>query len=282
MLNFVRAVSCTTGPISSRTNPRVKAVRRLIASRRARSKEGVVFVEGHRLVLDALAAGHRAKALFFCAEALQRAQHGEALQAVMRKLPTDVPVEMTQDILDYISDTVHGQGVAAILQRVDAPLPSTPQLVMALDRISDPGNLGTLLRTATGAGVDYVLLSEGCADMYGLKTLRAGMGAQFRIPTRADMTWPELQRHAQERGLRLRVADGSGSTRHFDVNWSEPSMLVIGSEADGPCSEALDAASEVVSIPLVEDSAESLNAAIAGAVILFEARRQLLGRTDRP
>eukprot|EP00188_Purpureofilum_apyrenoidigerum_P003387 Plantae.Rhodophyta-Purpureofilum_apyrenoidigerum.ctg35152.p1 GENE.Plantae.Rhodophyta-Purpureofilum_apyrenoidigerum.ctg35152~~Plantae.Rhodophyta-Purpureofilum_apyrenoidigerum.ctg35152.p1 ORF type:complete len:281 (-),score=35.36 Plantae.Rhodophyta-Purpureofilum_apyrenoidigerum.ctg35152:416-1258(-) len=278
MLTFTRAMCCTRGPISSRTNPRVKSIRRLIASRRARSKEGVVVVEGHRLVLDALAAGHRAQTLFYCAEALTRGQHGEMLEKLVQNLPLNVPVEMTQDVLDYISDTVNSQGVAAILQKVEAPLPNVPRLVMALDRINDPGNVGTLLRAAVGAGVDYVLLSEGCADVYGLKALRAGMGAQFRIPTRADMTWAELQRHVQEHKLCLRVADGRGPMRHFDVDWSKPSMLVIGSEADGPRKEALDAASEIVSIPLVEDSADSLNAAVAGAVIVFEARRQLLKR----
>mmetsp|Transcript_29915 Transcript_29915/g.114860 ORF Transcript_29915/g.114860 Transcript_29915/m.114860 type:complete len:105 (+) Transcript_29915:874-1188(+) len=102
------------------------------------------------------------------------------------------------------------------------------------------------------------------------------MGAQFRIPVLPNWEWTDIESYSRERGLALIVADGSGDVRHYSYDWQEPSVLVVGAEADGPSAEVLKSADCCVSIPLAEDSAESLNAAVAGAVILFEAQRQRL------
>lgn len=146
--------------------------------------------------------------------------------------------------------------------------------------------MGTLMRSAAGAGVDGVILTSGCADVWSLKALRAGMGAQFRLPIISNMKWPTLSEYLLcKYKCSVCVADGESSNRvsrgncaaasvHYaDYDWTMPSALVVGSEADGPSADAQALAQYKVSIPLSND-VESLNAAVAGAVILFEARRQ--------
>lgn len=150
----------------------------------------------------------------------------------------------------------------------------------------DPGNVGTLLRAAAGAGADGVLLTPGCADPWGLKALRAGMGAQLRMPVVCGVGWPAIDALLRaDLGCAVCVADGddAGSARpaadrrpsvgYAQHDWTAPSALVVGSEADGPSAEAHALASARVSIPMA-NGMESLNAGVAGAVILFEASRQ--------
>ena len=120
--------------------------------------------------------------------------------------------------------------------------------------------------------MDAVCISTGCADVWGLKALRAGMGAQFRLSVRANMKWEYIREYVQQAGLRVHVADSDG-TNYTSVDWTTPSALIIGSEANGVCDEARGLAKEIVGIEL-DGGVESLNAAMAGGIILFEAKRQ--------
>lgn len=162
----------------------------------------------------------------------------------------------------------------------------TSSKVLVCDSVHDPGNIGTLLRSAAGANVDGVILTSGCADVWSLKALRAGMGAQLRLPVKADVEWPVVADLLQSKfECAVCVADGDMSDsapeagnalrtlNYSDYDWTKKSALVIGSEADGPSVSAMKLASCKVSIPLARN-VESLNAATAGAVILFEAIRQ--------
>lgn len=174
---------------------------------------------------------------------------------------------------------------------------------MVCDSVQDPGNVGTLLRAAAGAGVHGVILSAGCADAWGLKALRAGMGAQLRLPVLTECAWPDIRQVLLERyGCTVCVADGDSegdsqgdskgdgddgaiealqapdvsrrkAVEYWRHDWTQASALIVGSEGGGPCPEAHEIASTRVSIPMANGT-ESLNAAVAGAVILFEASRQ--------
>lgn len=141
--------------------------------------------------------------------------------------------------------------------------------------MGDPGNVGTLVRSAAAAGAGGVVLTRGCADVWSPKALRAGMGAQLRLPVAAGLDAPAVVALARERGLALRVADGRGAVPYDGVDWAVPALLVVGGEAAGPSAALLSAADEVVAIPLW-GGVESLNAAVAGSVVLYEARRQRL------
>lgn len=152
-------------------------------------------------------------------------------------------------------------------------MPKSPTLALICDEIRDPGNLGSLLRSAAAAGVQAVALTRGCADAWGLKALRSGMGAQFRVPITSDMEWSQIRAYCDATKMNIKVAEGSSKLSYTQIDWRAPSALVIGSEAQGPSVEAFKAAHHKISIPM-SDHVESLNAAMAGAVILFEAKRQ--------
>ncbi|MCZ7571500.1 MAG: RNA methyltransferase [Ardenticatenaceae bacterium] len=170
-----------------------------------------------------------------------------------------------------LTETVTPQGVVAVIPVPALPWPPRPTLVLVCDAVRDPGNLGTLLRAAAGAGVDGVLLPKGNVDVWSAKVLRAGMGAHFRLPLRAHCGWGAVARQVE--GLIVRLAEAAGDLAYDRVDWTEPSALVVGGEAAGASREAAQLAAETIAIPLAND-VESLNAAMAGSIILFEAQRQ--------
>src|SRR5262249_33514926 len=152
-------------------------------------------------------------------------------------------------------------------------IPRSPQHVLVLDAISDPGNLGTILRTAAAAGVDLVLLAPGCVDPYNDKALRGGMGAHFRVPVLAQ-SWEKIAEICTN--LTVFLGESYGNLTYDDADWAHGWALIIGSEAHGASEAASGLAQQRISIPMAAET-ESLNAASAAAVILFEAARQ--GRT---
>lgn len=241
--------------ITSTQNERVKQVAALQAQAKRRRKEGRIVLEGVRLVRDALDAGHRPDYILYTAET--DSLHTEALlvsEAVMR----------------HMSDTQQPQGVIGVFPLPQITPPPAPERVLILDAIRDPGNLGTLLRTAAAAGVQAVLVAPGCVDPYNPKVLRAGMGAHFRVPL-AEMDWSRIGTYCA--GLRVCLADAAGDTRYDLADWRAGWALITGSEAHGASAEAQQIASARVYIPMAA-ATESLNAATAAAVILFEAQRQ--------
>jgi TrmH family RNA methyltransferase len=150
------------------------------------------------------------------------------------------------------------------------PLPRQPSRVLILDNLRDPGNMGTILRTAGAAGVQVVVLSPGCTDPYNPKVLRSGMGAHFCVPV-VEATWQQIEEYCES--LNVYLARGKGGLAYDRADWRSDWALIIGNEAHGVGDEATDIASTPVTIPMAV-ATESLNAAIAAAVILFEAARQ--------
>lgn len=148
-------------------------------------------------------------------------------------------------------------------------------MILICDGVSDPGNVGTLLRTAAGASADGVVLMHGCADPWSLKVIRSAMGAHFALPILSDVLWSQLDEKLVDWGCEVCVADSEnkGAVPYYKVDWTRPKALVIGSEARGCGVEAQERATQKVSIPL-NPRVESLNAGVAGAVIAFEAKRQ--------
>jgi TrmH family RNA methyltransferase len=149
-------------------------------------------------------------------------------------------------------------------------------LSVITDALRDPGNLGTLLRTSAAAGADEVLLGPGTVDLYNLKVVRGAMGTHFRLPI-ATMTWPVIAAHLN--GLSIWVADAHSATPYTQVDWTKPTALIVGGEAEGASNEAEKLATGRVSIPM-QCGIESLNAAVAAAIILFEAQRQRMSKVE--
>lgn len=264
--------------ITSPTNARLKLLKRLHV-RRQREKLGLVLLEGHRLVLDALEAGLQPEFVVLHDAALAHDAGRRLHDALAAAVDPERVLRAPEALVASLSDTQTPQGVLAVLPQPSLPLPAAPSLVLVCDAVGDPGNLGTLLRSAAGAGVAAALLTPGCSDAWGLKALRAGMGAQCRLPVR-QLSWEEAAAQLRTWGCTAYAADAGGALEHDAVDWSAPSALVVGSEAHGLSAAVReDPAVELCRIPLGggaadDDGLESLNAAVAGSIILFEAQRQ--------
>jgi RNA methyltransferase, TrmH family len=252
--------------ITSLSNPRVKLIRNLQNNRRTRHKEGVFIIEGTRLIDEAIAAQARFQMAFHTNHLDDR---GRGLIHGIQRAGADV-YSVSDKVMSACSDTVTPQGILAILPIPKHPIPGNLNLALVLDRITDPGNLGTILRTALAAGVEAVLFTEGTVDAYSPKVVRSAMGAHFHLPMLMSSV-VEIPRHLK--GLELFLADMRGERSYFDVDWRTPLSLIIGSEANGVQPAVENLVDHRVRVPMPGDT-ESLNAAVTTAVILYEIIRQ--------
>lgn len=267
--------------ITSRDNPLIKSARRLLEPKGRRAHNGLL-VEGVRLLRDAWDAGLRPEACFWDRRALGEETPGAGL--VEEFAAAGVPChECNTLVFATIADTVTPQGIAAVLPIPHIVQPEPVDFVLILDGVRDPGNAGTLLRSAEAAGVQLVLIAPESVDAWSPKVVRAGMGAHFRVALIECASWAELS-HLLPAGMACRVAAMQAATSYDAVDWSQPSALVVGGEAAGASRHALEFCARV-SIPM-QGRVESLNAAMAGSIILFEAARQRrhtqLSEQERP
>lgn len=255
--------------ITSTSNPRIREARKLQRARQRR-QQGRLLIEGMRLVDDAWRAGTRPESVFFTPATLAANPRAHALLAKMDGRGVDC-IPCTDKVLTALTETVTPQGIAAVVPLPTLPMPVNPPLVMVLDQVREPGNAGTLLRTAEAAGVDLAIFAPNTVDPFNNKAVRAGMGAHFRLPLRICASWVEVNKLL---GLSrpLYLADASGELAYDEVDWQQSAGLVIGGEANGASEDARRTATPIT-IPML-GAAESLNAGVAGAVILFEAARQ--------
>ncbi len=250
--------------ITSRANPQVKYVRRLVSDRRYRATERAFVVEGTRWLRELAAAGVAPRALF-ATDAWLTSNEGRALTAQL-----GAAVSVTEEVLAAMSDTESAPGVLAVVEYTPAPWPVAPTFLLILDAVSNPGNLGAILRAASAAGAQGVLLGPGCVDPTNPKVVRGSMGAILRLPLRAA-DWAEIAEVAA--GLDVWLAAARDGVAYSAVDWRRPAALLIGGEAHGAGHEAGRLATGRVTIPM-RDATESLNAAVAAGILLFEAARQ--------
>jgi TrmH family RNA methyltransferase len=270
--------------ISSPSNKRIQWLRSL-HSPRGRAEAGAFLVEGPHLLDAALDARLRPKLIVYDDEALSRTPEGTALLGrIGHAAASGVEILLaTAPAIERAGETQTPQGVVAALDLADLSAEKTRgrrrgrfrPLILILDAVTDPGNVGTLLRSALAADVDEVLLSAGCADPFAPKVVRAGSGAHFTLPIRAGLAWGEINR--QLRGAptveQTILADVTGRRAYDTIDMTKRTAIIISNEAHGASAEARGLGAEPVHIPMW-NKVESLNAAIAGSVILFEAARQ--------
>jgi TrmH family RNA methyltransferase len=177
-------------------------------------------------------------------------------------------------LFDTLTDVVHPQGILAVvpmLEPVDVPGADSNPVIMILDGVRDPGNMGTLIRSAAGAGLDHLVIGPECVDPYHPRAVRAAMGAHLRIPF-SQRSWDDLRGLVADYEV-VALADARGDAVYDSVCWTSSAAMVVGGEAFGPSSGAHDCAKQRVSIPL-HNGVESLNAGVAGSLLAFEAARQ--------
>ena len=279
--------------ITATSNPHVKYARRL-HRRRMREKEGRGLLEGVRRVADAAGAG-ASFVLGFWEETMLRVPGGEALLGrLMEGPPLGGFFEVHPHVMAELADTEAPQGIVVVAQR-PAPNPrsllgeAAPATLAILDNVRDPGNVGTVIRSADASGAAGVIFLPGTADPFGSKALRASMGSTFHIPVVAaeqavlaykselgdclprTETASHLPRLLARLGYRVFVADASAEAPHWEAPLGGKAAIVLGSEAEGP-DPVLWAGADRISIPML-GPAESLNVAMAAAVLLYEAAR---------
>lgn len=256
--------------LTSTTNERVKLAYALQNQAKTRRKENMVVLEGVRLIADALDSGYKPNYVIYMRPSGKSG--GQPLDALLTRLDrARVPLlEAAPEVMQHITDTETPQGIIAVVPRPSLAIMPDPGLILVLDGVADPGNMGTILRTAAAAGVDGCVLLPGCVEPYNPKTLRAGMGAHFRLPLESAEAAALAERFPD---LPFYLADADAELPYDAVDWRAKCGLVIGGEAHGADPRTYSYMKNAITIPM-NAKAESLNAGSAAAVILFEAVRQ--------
>ena len=241
-------------------------MRSLLGRSKERRQEAAFVIEGVRLVEEALATGWTFRFALYT-----QSLSGRGRTVLKDLVQAGVDVEETaEQLLVSSSATESPQGLLAVLDHKTLPVPQQLDLVLVLDVIRDPGNLGSLLRSAAAAGVQAVFLTPGSADAFSPKVVRAGMGAHFRLPIQV-LDWGSISERLA--GLNLVLAEMKAPLVYWQADLRGGLALVIGGEAEGASQAAQQYCTERVQIPMAAGS-ESLNVAAAGAILLFEIKRQ--------
>ncbi len=253
--------------ITSAQNSKIKLVRALLGRARERREANAFVVEGVRLVEEAINSNWKFQFTLYD-EALS--ERGVSLVESLKSHNVEVET-VSESLMKSLSETETPQGILAVLEFTQLSIPNVPNFILIPDQIRDPGNLGTLLRSAAATGVQAVLLPPETTDAFAPKVVRSGMGAHFRLPIRS-MSWEEIGQMSKSASLQIYLADMDGRSC-WETDLRQPLALIVGGEAEGACSEARKLANQKISIPMA-GKMESLNAGVAGSVLMFEVVRQ--------
>ena len=262
---------CQMETITSRENAKIKYACRLREEEKLRTADGLFFAEGPKLCLE-LARGCTLQTLYATEKALA---HTPELEAFAGKT-----VLVTESVAQKLSGTKTSQDVFGVFEHPGwqaADILAKGRRILALEAVQDPGNVGTLLRSAAAFGFDGVILSDGCASVYAPKTLRASMGAAVRIPVIEAGAMPDAITQLRAKGITCLAAALYKSQPLSAAQASYPGgvCVVIGSEGQGLTDETVAACNSTVRIPMT-DRVESLNAGIAGSILLWHFREESL------
>ena len=243
--------------ITSLKNPKVAAWKAL-KDRKGRRESGCFLVEGRKMVEEALASAFDVETVLV--------QEGMELPDGLT-----VPVyELPEYVLTAVCDTKTPQGIAAVVRMKEQS--ALGKHIVVLDGVQDPGNVGTIIRTADAAGLDGVLLSNQCADVFSPKVLRATMGSIFRMNLRTTDDLPGELTKLREKGYSILSSQLDGTPFYEREKVAEQFALIIGNEGNGVSEQVQQTATHRVRLPM-RGGAESLNAAIAAAIMMYELMR---------
>ena len=253
--------------ITSASNSKVKLVRALAGRARDRREQQAFLAEGVRLVEDAVSSDWPFRFVLHTGDLSAR---GEQLLSRLKQRGIEAD-EVSNRLLASISETENSQGILAVLADQIPRRVHKLDFVLIADSIRDPGNLGTLLRSAEAAGADAVFLAPGTTDAFAPKVVRSAMGAHFRLPL-YEVNWDEVRTQVGAYRWNVYLADMDGVSC-WETEFHRPLAIIIGGEAEGATAAARAIAAHKVGIPM-HGRGESLNAAVAGSVLMFEAARQ--------
>lgn len=253
--------------ITSTTNPIVKYAKQLVKKASERKKEGFFVAEGYRLVGDLIKSNCSPYKLLVTDKFLKE-------KADFKLAGFDVII-VSDNVLESISDTKTPPGIMGIFPipsySIDEIFKQKSSLILILEDLRDPGNMGTIFRTFEAAGGDGIILFKDCTDPFSPKCIRSTMGSVVRVPFISCKTEAELKAIIDNKTINIYAADMEGED-YTTLDYSQPTAFIIGNEANGLSEYAINTADKRVSIPMV-GHVESLNAAITCAILSFEAKK---------
>lgn len=258
--------------ISSGANAKVKQVMLWQTKAKERREAGIFLTEGLKLFQEAPI--QTIQEVYVTGSILEAAQRQPALKSKLEKTGYET---VTDEVFAKMSDTQAPQGILCVLRRpayeqaqlFDRPSP----LLVLLEDIQDPGNLGTIMRTGEGAGITGVIMTRGTVDLFHPKTVRATMGSIFRVPFLCVEGVEEIIGKLHDRGIRTYAAHLDGERYYDSFSFREGTAFLIGNEARGLRRETAELAQHYLKIPM-EGKLESLNAGVAASLLMYEANRQ--------
>ena len=258
--------------ITSNSNSKVRQIIQWQNKARERRSAGIFLTEGFRMFEEAPAES--IQQVYLSEEALGRICRRPEVE---RKLNATGYETVAREVFARMSDTQTPQGILCVVRRPDYSLEQLLQveepLLMVLEDLQDPGNLGTIIRTGEAAGVTGVIMTTGTVDVFNSKTIRATMGSVFRVPfLYVESLW-ETMKLLHQRGIHTYAAHLDGEAWYDEFPFVEPTAFLVGNEGNGLTGETAAQAERRLKIPM-EGSVESLNAAVAASLLMYEAHRQ--------
>ena len=262
--------------ITSTTNAKVRKVVSYVEKNRARREDGVFIVEGIRMNVEI--PSEQILETYVSEEFLQKA--GAQEKSFLEGLKTGYET-VTDEVFRKMSDTQSPQGILSVVRQMrytmedllKAGKGADSPMLLLLEDVQDPGNLGTMFRSAEGAGVSGIVLSRGSADVYNPKVVRSTMGAIFRMPFLYVDSMPVTMKELRSRGICSYAAHLKGTKSYDEMDYTGAFAFLIGNEGNGLTRETADAADAYILIPML-GRVESMNAATSAAILTFEAARQ--------
>ncbi|MBE5838470.1 MULTISPECIES: TrmH family RNA methyltransferase [unclassified Butyrivibrio] len=266
--------------ITSTNNDRVKQVVAYVQKSKARKDGDVFVIEGMKMLREAPVL--QVREVYVTGRFLDKATEED--KEILWRYGAE---EVSDDVMKKMADTQTPQGVLAVvsqyhyteeevLEGYNKDDEGAKPLILILENIQDPGNLGTMLRSGEGAGVTGVILSKGSADIYNPKVIRSTMGSIFRMPFIYVENLAEMIKKLSANGINTYAAHLKGTKNYDEFDYTKPTAFLVGNEGNGLTKETADAATEYILIPM-KGEVESMNAATSAAILTFEASRQRRG-----
>lgn len=266
--------------ITSTNNDRVKQVVAYVQKSKARKDGDVFVIEGMKMLREAPVL--QVREVYVTGRFLEKATEED--KEILWRYGAE---EVSDDVMKKMADTQTPQGVLAVvsqyhyteeevLEGYNKDDEGAKPLILILENIQDPGNLGTMLRSGEGAGVTGVILSKGSADIYNPKVIRSTMGSIFRMPFIYVENLAEMIKKLSANGINTYAAHLKGTKNYDEFDYTKPTAFLVGNEGNGLTKETADAATEYILIPM-KGEVESMNAATSAAILTFEASRQRRG-----
>lgn len=258
--------------ITSLTNKKIKNLVQLAEKAKYRNQQDVFLVEGSKMFWEA--KEEEVKEVYVTELFLKKAEEQGKLREKLEKTGYET---VTEEVFKKISATITPQGILAVVKQSHYELEQLCKkdnpLLFLLEDIQDPGNLGTIIRTAEGAGVDGIVMSRNTVDVYNPKTIRSTMGSIYRMPFYYTSNLLDTMEELKQKGISIYAAHLKGKKAYYDLELTKATAFLIGNEGNGLRKETADQAQEYMIIPM-EGQVESLNAAVASVILMYEAARQ--------